>query len=111
MKTILVLGAGLSSSSMIRYFLENAEEFNWNIRVCDQNLEMVKEKIGDNKRAVALCFNALSSEERLPEIQKVDLVVSMLPARFHVGVARDCIAQKKNLITPSYISEDMKNLD
>lgn len=111
MKTILVLGAGLSSSSMIRYFLENAEEFDWNIRVCDQNLDVVKEKIGNNNRAVALCFNALSSEERMPEIEKADLVVSMLPARFHVGVAKDCIALKKNLITPSYISEEMRSLD
>lgn len=35
----------------------------------------------------------------------------MLPARFHVEVAEDCIHCHKNLITPSYVSAEMKDLD
>ena len=35
----------------------------------------------------------------------------MLPARFHVEVAEDCISLNKNLITPSYISPEMKTLN
>jgi saccharopine dehydrogenase-like NADP-dependent oxidoreductase len=35
----------------------------------------------------------------------------MLPARFHVDVAKDCIDLKVNLITPSYISPEMRALD
>lgn len=111
MKTILVIGAGLSSSSLIRYFLQNAEKENWQIRVVDQDLELVKRKINHHSRGVALSFNALDPVERRPEIKKADLVVSMLPARFHIDVARDCIELNTNLITPSYVSPEMKMLD
>jgi len=111
MKTILLLGAGLSSSSLIRYFLEHAEKFDWQLRVCDQDLALVQHKLNGHRRGVALSFNALDPKERQPEIEKADLVISMLPARFHLEVAKDCIALKTNLITPSYVSEEMKALD
>jgi saccharopine dehydrogenase-like NADP-dependent oxidoreductase len=111
MKTILILGAGLSSSTLIRYLLENSIENNWQVRVVDQDINLAKRKINQHPNGVALSFNALSSAERMPEIEKADIVISMLPARFHVEVALDCIALKTNLITPSYISPEMKNLD
>lgn len=110
MKTILLLGAGLSSSSLIRYFLQHAEKFNWQLRVCDQNLSLVKQKLNGHARGVALSFNALNPEERKEEIKQADLVISMLPARFHVDIALDCIKYKTNLITPSYVSNEMKAL-
>ena len=95
MQTILILGAGLSSSSLIRYLLENALVYGWQVRIVDRNLELVQKKIGNNPKGVALSFDALNREERLPEIQKADLVISMLPAKFHIEVAEDCIAYKK----------------
>lgn len=111
MKTILILGAGLSSSSLIRYLLEKSVENNWQLRIVDQDMELVKTKINGHPNGTALSFNALDSDERRPEIEKADLVISMLPARFHIGVAEDCIALKTNLITPSYISPEMIALD
>ncbi len=111
MKTILILGAGLSSSSLVRYLLNNSTQFNWQVRIVDQDIELVKRKINGNPKGLALSFNALSPEERRPEIERADLVISMLPARFHIDVAKDCIALKTNLITPSYISPEMKELN
>lgn len=111
MQTILVIGAGLSSSSLIRYFLDNSIENNWQVRVVDQDIELVKRKIDGHPNGVILSFDALNPLERRPEIEKADLVVSMLPARFHVEVAKDCIELKTNLITPSYVSNEMKALD
>lgn len=111
MKTILILGAGLSASSMIRYLLERSAENNWHLRVTDQDFDMVKRKLNNHPNAVALNFNALDPAERRPEIEKADLVISMLPARFHFEVAKDCVDYKKNLITPSYISPEMRSLD
>jgi saccharopine dehydrogenase-like NADP-dependent oxidoreductase len=110
MKTILVLGAGLSASSMIRYFLQNAAIFNWNLRIVDQDKSLIEKKIKGHKRATALDFNVLDSNERRPEISHADLVISMLPARYHVEVAKDCIELKTDLITPSYISPEMRAL-
>ena len=111
MKTILILGAGLSASSLIRYLLEHSIEYNWEVRVVDQDIELVKRKLNGHTNGVALSFNALNSDERKPEIRKADIVISMLPARFHVEVAKDCIELKTDLITPSYISAEMKALD
>jgi saccharopine dehydrogenase (NAD+, L-glutamate forming) len=111
MKTILILGAGLSASSMIRYLLDRAAENNWRLKIVDQDIELVKRKIGDSSFAEALSFNALDPQERRPVIGHSDLVISMLPARFHVEVAKDCIDLRVNLITPSYISPEMRALD
>jgi saccharopine dehydrogenase-like NADP-dependent oxidoreductase len=111
MKTILILGAGLSASSMIRYLLERAEENNWYLKIVDKDIALVKRKIGKTKFAEALSFNALDAQERRPVIGHSDLVISMLPARFHVDVAKDCIDLRVNLITPSYISPEMRALD
>ena len=111
MKNILVLGAGLSSSSLIRYLLENSVENHWRVSIVDQDIEMVRSKIDGHVNGEALSFNATDRSQRLPEMEKADLVISMLPARFHVPIAEDCIELKTNLITPSYISEEMRNLD
>ena len=35
----------------------------------------------------------------------------MLPARFHIDVAKDCITFNKHMVTASYISSEMKDLD
>ena len=35
----------------------------------------------------------------------------MLPARFHIEVAKDCLAFGKHLVTASYVSDEMKALD
>lgn len=110
-KTILVLGAGRSSSSVIRYFLENAEKENWYIKVCDMQLQSAKNKVGSHPRGEALQLDALDPVARREILKGIDLVVSMLPARYHVDVVKDCIDLKVNTITPSYISEEMKALD
>lgn len=110
MKRILLLGAGLSASSLIKYLLTQAEENNWQLRVVDQSLDLVHKKLAGHPNGVALSFDALDRSQRWEEIQQADLVVSMLPARFHIDVANDCLELKKHLITPSYVSKEMKAL-
>ncbi len=111
MKRILLLGAGLSASTVIKYLLEQAKENNWQLRVVDQSLDLVKGKLAGHPNGVALSFNALDRNERWEEMQQADLIISMLPARFHVEIAKDCLELKKNLITPSYVSPEMNALN
>ncbi len=110
MKNILVIGAGRSSSSLIRYVVERSEEYDWNLRLVDRDLALAKEKLNGSSRAEALSFNALEQSERLPHLKWADIVVSMLPAKFHIDIAQDCVELGKNLITPSYITPEMKAL-
>lgn len=111
MKNILLLGAGMSASTLIKYLLEHSTSENWQVHVVDQDLALVESKLAGHPNGVAHAFNALDSSTRIPYIQTADLVISMLPAIYHVGVAQDCIALGKHLITPSYISAEMKALD
>lgn len=111
MKNVLVLGAGLSASSLLRYLLQHAEENDWFLHVVDQSLQTVKDKIGSSSFARAYDFDALDSSKRKEHIKNSDLVISMLPARFHIDVAKDCVELGVHLLTPSYISPEMKELD
>ncbi len=111
MKNILLLGAGLSSSSLIRYLLDHSENLNIHLTIIDRSIELIEEKTKKHPNSSAASINALDKDERAPFIEKADLVISMLPARFHIDIAKDCIAEKKNLITPSYISDEIRALD
>ena len=110
MKNILVIGAGLSASSMLRYFCQNAKKEGWFIKVGDQNGDLAKAKVSGCDQAEGFQLNGLDVVERQALIQWADLVISMLPAAHHVEVAKDCIEFKTNLITPSYVSDAMKEL-
>jgi saccharopine dehydrogenase-like NADP-dependent oxidoreductase len=110
MKRILLFGAGLSASTLIKYLLDHSYAESWHLDVVDQDLELILAKLGDHPNATAHAFNALDSQQRLPYIAQADLVISMLPAAHHVDVAKDCIALQKHLVTPSYISAEMRAL-
>ena len=111
MKNVLVIGAGMSASSMLRYFTDNAEKEGWYIKVVDQDAALAQSKVEGCKQAEGFAINALDPAERQPLIEWADLVISMLPARFHIDVAKDCVTYKTNLITPSYISKEMLELE
>lgn len=111
MKKILVIGAGKSSSSLIRYLLNESEENNWLVRVGDANEEAVKKKIGNHPNAQSLTFDAFDAEQTHNEVANADIVISMLPWTLHLNVVKKCIELKKNVITPSYISDEIRALD
>lgn len=111
MSNILVIGAGLSASSMIRYFIKNATSEGWTIKIIDRNENTAKKKAGNHSFTEGIGLDALNAESRKPFIEWANIVISMLPARFHIDIAKDCIKYKTNLITPSYISAEMKALN
>ena len=111
MKKILFIGAGRSASSAVKYLLEHAEANDWVLRLGDMDLTLAIERIGNHSRGEAFGFDVLNPEKREREIKNCDIVISMVPARFHVEVVKDCIRFGKNVLTPSYVSNEMKELD
>jgi saccharopine dehydrogenase-like NADP-dependent oxidoreductase len=111
MKRILILGAGLSSSSLIKYLLDNASKHDWKVIVADVNYELAVSKIEGNERGKALAFDLFDEQKRSTEIQKSDIVISMLPARFHYLIAKDCVKYGVDMVTASYVSPEIKALD
>lgn len=111
MKNILVIGAGRSASSLIKYFLDNSQQEGWKVTVADVSIDLVKQKTGDHPNARPLAFDINNEQQREEEISKADIVISMLPAFMHTEIAKDCVRLKKHLVTASYVSREMRELD
>lgn len=111
MRKILVIGSGKSTSYLIKYLLDKSISENLHITVGDINLDNAKKLIGNHKHASALTLDVFNEESRRDAIKKSDIVISMLPARFHTEVAMDCLDLGKNMVTASYISKEMQELD
>ena len=110
MKTILVLGAGRSSSSLISYLLDQSSAHDWKVIVGDASEAMASEKIGNHPNGKAIHFN-IEGENTTDIIRSADCVVSLLPAMLHPIVAINCLKYNKHLLTASYVSDEMKALD
>ena len=111
MRNILILGAGKSSVALIDYLISYSVVEEWQITVADMTAELALLKTKNRSNTQALGINLTNTTERETLISKADIVISMLPASLHMLVALDCVKLKKNLVTPSYISDKMKELD
>jgi saccharopine dehydrogenase (NADP+, L-glutamate forming) len=108
-KSILILGAGRSSSSLISYLLSKKSKLDLSITIGDKFLSAAKEKAGGEGSAIA--FDIENLEDSKAVIEKHDIVVSLLPASLHAKVALLCVQEKKHLLTASYVSDQMRALD
>jgi saccharopine dehydrogenase-like NADP-dependent oxidoreductase len=111
MRTILIIGAGRSASSLIKYLLDKSVSEELHLVIGDLSLALAQKKTNNHPNATAIGLDIFDENQRRNAIQKADIVVSMLPAHLHIEVARDCIIYKKNLVTASYISDAMQELD
>ncbi len=111
MKQILLLGAGLSTTSLINYLLKHAESENWFIQIGDIKLDHLEKKISEHPRAEVVFFDICNLHEHQNIIIEADLVISMLPARFHPLVAEACLEFNKNMVTASYVSKEILGMD
>ena len=110
MKKILVIGAGRSAFTLIRYLLNESMSNNWKVIVADYNLDLAKKICLEHVNARPIFFNVNDKEQREYEIKNSDIVVSMLPANLHSLVANDCILFQKNLVTASYVSDEIQKM-
>ena len=111
MRTILIIGAGRSASSLIQYLLDKSYQENLHLIIGDLSLALAKHKTNNHPNATAISLDVFDAIQRNKAIQNADIVISMLPAQLHIKVAQDCIAYKKHLVTASYISDAMQELD
>ena len=110
MRKILIVGAGKSSPYLIKYLLDNSQKQELDLHIVDLTTNHLLKYKKNNKCRVS-SINLSNEKERDKFISEADLVISMLPAKFHIILARTCIKFKKNLLTASYVSDEMKTLD
>ena len=111
MRKILIIGAGKSASYLIKYLLDKSQSDNLHITIGDLNVENAKKLVGSHPNTDVIHLDVFNSESRISALKKADIVISMLPARFHIEVAKDCITYKKHMVTASYVSKEMQALD
>tara|TARA_Y100000385_G_scaffold49614_3_gene46325 strand:- start:247 stop:1620 length:1374 start_codon:yes stop_codon:yes gene_type:complete len=111
MRNILIIGAGRSATSLIKYLLDKSEKEDLFITIGDLSIESAQKFSNGHPNAKGIKLDVFDAPQRSQAIKFSDLVISMLPARFHIEVAKDCILYKKHLVTASYVSDEMQALD
>ena len=111
MRTILIIGAGRSASSLIQYLLSKSEKESLHLVIGDLSLALAQKKTNNHTNATAIALDIFDENQRKAAIENANIVISMLPAYLHIQVAKDCIIYKKHLVTASYVSDAMQELD
>ncbi len=111
MRTILVAGAGKSSTYLIEYLISHAPSQKWKVIVADGDAKAIADKTNNSIYAEAAVIDITNPAHREPLVKRADIVVSLMPPHLHIHLAKDCLQFKKNLITSSYVSDELKSMD
>ena len=97
------LGTGLSSIPGLRQLLKKGyETFVWN-----RTVEKAKNLLGDLTNNIhKFDFNELEKQTK-----SGDILISMLPASYHIDIANLCLRKNANFVSSSYISKDLEKLN
>jgi len=107
-KNVLILGAGMVSRPMVRYLFENID---YHVTMASRTVSKAEKIIDGNPRGTAISLNVKDEDLLEKLVSESDLTVSLLPYTYHVMVANFCIKHKKQMVTTSYVSKEMKTLD
>ncbi|WP_350289881.1 saccharopine dehydrogenase C-terminal domain-containing protein [uncultured Croceitalea sp.] len=110
-RKILVLGAGKSTSYLLDYFLEKSSSEKLHLTIGDLNPKNIPNHISSHPNCDVIALDIFDDDGREKLVAAAAIVVSMLPPRLHIKVANDCIHYKKHLVTASYISDEIMQLD
>ena len=106
-QNVLILGAGMVVQPIVDYLLEN----NIKVTVASRTLSKAEKAIKNHPKGKAIKWTIDVLDKLEEMIVSHDLVVSLLPFLHHVAVAKLCIKHKTDMLTTSYVSEEMKVLD
>jgi len=106
MKKVLVLGSGMVAKPFVDEMLEQGHA----VTCIDMDEARAKELVGKHPKGKAVGLEIAKGEKLDAYIEAHDLVCSLLPPPFHPKIAKRCLNFKTNLVTTSYLSDDMKAL-
>ncbi|KAH1185894.1 hypothetical protein KIL84_018643, partial [Mauremys mutica] len=107
-KRVLLLGSGYVSGPVIEYLTRDP-----NVEITAASI--MKEQLGQLTKkynnVTSVHVDIIKREDKLSSLVKThDLVISLLPYSAHPLVAKKCIDSKVNLVTASYLTPAMKEL-
>ncbi|WP_422857873.1 saccharopine dehydrogenase family protein [Flagellimonas sp. S174] len=110
-RTVLVFGAGKSTAYLLDHILEKSVSEELKLVIADINPDSVDSKIASHPNCSVLQLDIFEDEKRENTVKDAAVVISMLPPKLHIKVAMDCLKHKKDLVTASYISDAIQQLD
>ncbi|XP_071659462.1 alpha-aminoadipic semialdehyde synthase, mitochondrial isoform X3 [Patagioenas fasciata] len=107
-KRVLLLGSGYVSGPVLEYLTRDS---NVDITVASVMKEQLEQLTNKYSNVTSVHVDVLKHEEELSSlVKKHNLVISLLPYSAHPLVAKKCIDSKVNLVTASYLTPAMKQL-
>ena len=107
MKKVLVLGAGLVAKPLVRYLLDKKHQ----VIMASRTVSKAESMIAGHPNGKAFALNLQDEAQMAGFIKDCDLAVSLVPFTYHPVVAKHCIAHGKHMVTTSYVSAAMQELD
>lgn len=107
MAKILVLGAGMVAGPLVRHLLEAGLE----LTVTSLEAAEAARLVGGHPAGSALGFDLADDDGLSALVEGHDLTVSLVPYAFHPRVAGHCLRHGRHLVTASYVSPAMQELD
>jgi saccharopine dehydrogenase (NADP+, L-glutamate forming) len=76
-----------------------------------RTLESAKKLCSGIKRAHPISLDVTDDTALDSQVEKHDVAISLIPYTFHATVIKSAIRKKKNVVTTSYVSPAMMELD
>lgn len=113
MVNILIVGAGKSSTYLIDCLLKASykKQNKWNVVIADSDERALTLRVQDYLHTEIAVLDIMQESRRQSLVRKADIVVSLMPPHLHILLAKDCLQFGKHLITSSYVSPEMKELN
>lgn len=108
MKDVLVLGAGLVARPLVRYLLDTA---SFDVTVASRTVERAEQLTAGHPRGVPIPFDISEGEGLQGLVSEHEVVISLLPYVHHPAVAKACLKAGRHMVTTSYVSKQMGDMD
>ena len=84
---------------------------NFIIQICDFDTKNLKFFTKKYPKIITQLFDVNDKKQREKIVINQSIVISMLPAKYHFLIAIECLKSNINLVTASYISDELMKLD
>ncbi|ETN40023.1 saccharopine dehydrogenase [NADP+, L-glutamate-forming] [Cyphellophora europaea CBS 101466] len=103
----LLLGAGFVTKPTVEILANSGIE----VTIACRTLESAKKLSAGIKNTRPVSLDVTDDKALDAEVARSDLVISLIPYTFHATVIKSAIRNKKNVVTTSYVSPAMQELE
>ncbi|CEP17880.1 hypothetical protein [Parasitella parasitica] len=107
-KTVLLLGSGMVAAPLVEHLAKRPDV---NVVVASNMADEANALVRNYTNAESAPLDISDRLELSRLVSKADVVVSLVPAFLHTQVANVCIEQRKDMVTASYVSKEMEQLE